>query len=422
MVYGDPPPVYSWFVLLILNCLSGIFSGLNLGLMSLAEDDLNLVINGSSDPKEIRDAKKILPIRKRGNLLLCTLLIGNTLVNVMLSITTASIWTYLFGVGVVGNIFSLVLPTCLIVVFGEIVPQSACSRYALRVGALTLPLTYLFMVVCFPVAWPISIVLDKLLGAEPAHSHTRKSLLVLLRLNAQEPDSDITQEDLKIVGGALEYKDHPISKVMTPLNSVFALPDTAVMDHETILDILQHGHTRIPVFHETRDNIIAIFMCKDILGIDFNHKMPITEVLDSFEANRRIRRVQQTMKLNEAFTVCKKERLHLLIVEDEQVATTSDTASRTVGIVTVEDIIEDIIQEELVDEDDEYVDTAQHAYADGAAGTPSADLNNKNVKAYDTGALLRKLKPVDEPINEAKIQDIQQDDSAINEGSSWKCM
>jgi len=349
MVYGDPPPVYSWFVLLILSMLSGTFSGLNLGLMSLAEDDLNIVINGSSDPKEIRDAKKILPVRKRGNLLLCTLLIGNTLVNVMLSISTASIWTYLFGVGVVGNIFSLVLPTCLIVVFGEIVPQSACSRYALRVGAFTLPITYLFMVLCFPVAWPVSVILDKLLGDEPSQAFTRKSLLVLFRLQADEPNSSLTQDDLRILGGALIYKEHPVSKVMTPLQSVFCLPDTAVLDRNTISDILKHGHTRIPVFHETRDNIVGIFLCKDILGIDVSHKLPLMEVLNHFQANRRVRRVPQNMMLNDAFTLCKRERFHLLIVEDEQIATTEH---RTVGIVTLENIIDEIFQEDVVDEAD----------------------------------------------------------------------
>ena len=84
----------------VLIALSGIFSGLNLGLMSLAPDDLRIVIDGSPSDGARRDASRILPLRKRGNLLLCTLLIGNTVVNVMLSVLTDPIWTYLFGTGV----------------------------------------------------------------------------------------------------------------------------------------------------------------------------------------------------------------------------------------------------------------------------------------------------------------------------------
>mmetsp|Transcript_106900 Transcript_106900/g.212279 ORF Transcript_106900/g.212279 Transcript_106900/m.212279 type:complete len:416 (+) Transcript_106900:43-1290(+) len=402
MAEGEPPAVYLWIVLVVLNMLSGIFSGLNLGLMSLAEDDLILVINSSTDPKEVRDAKKILPVRKHGNLLLCTLLIGNTLVNVMLSILTDPIWTYLFGKETLGKIFALALPTALIVVFGEILPQSACSRYALRVGAITLPLTYVFMVVCFPVAWPISLLLDKLLGAEPSNAFTRKSLLVLFRLNALDPETDMTQDDLKILGGALEYKDHPISQVMTPVESVFCLPDTAIFDHATILEVLKHGHTRIPVYHDSRENIIAVFFCKDILGIDFNHALPITEVLDCFDASHRIRKVSQKMKLNEAFNICKTERIHLLVVVDEQ-AEENSGPQKTVGIVTVEDIVEDIIQEELVDEDDEYVDAAQNKY-DRSGTTSSRNLeNNTNERAYDTGALLKMYSP-DDVFNGASIE------------------
>ena len=84
----DPvaPDWYAYVVLVVLTCLSRIFSGLNLGLMSLTVEDLNIVLRSSDDPRQIAHAKKILPLRKRGNLLLCTLLIGNTVVNVMLSV------------------------------------------------------------------------------------------------------------------------------------------------------------------------------------------------------------------------------------------------------------------------------------------------------------------------------------------------
>ena len=125
----------------ILVALSGLFSGLNLGLMSFTDDDLGLVISGSGDPDEIECAKKIQPLRKRGNLLLCTLLLGNTLVNAVIAVLLADLTSGLIGTCVT---------TGLIVVFGEIVPQSICSRHALYVGALAMPLVEFFVMICYP--------------------------------------------------------------------------------------------------------------------------------------------------------------------------------------------------------------------------------------------------------------------------------
>ena len=298
---NDAPPGYAWAVLVILSCLSGIFSGLNLGLMSLTVEDLNIVINSSNDPQQVRNAKKILPLRKRGNLLLCSLLIGNTVVNVMLSVLTDDIWVFLFGEGIAGvrgrgfdlpsshlhtescahnspplamslhpfhmcarvpvthqTVLGLVVPSLIIVIFGEIVPQSVCSRYAhmhartfscmhtcifaeivphtpsaathvhtyrrtdvhkyihtyiryaLAIGAFSLPLTYFFVVAFLPVSVPIAALLDKLLGAEVSGVYTRQGLIELVKLNVESivhaKESGLTKEDAQLLGGALTFK------------------------------------------------------------------------------------------------------------------------------------------------------------------------------------------------------------------------
>ena len=92
----------------------------------------------------------------------------------MLSVLTDPIWTYIFGTGVAGAVLSLALPSALIVVCGEIIPQSVCSRYALSIGAKTLPLTYVFLVVtwvfAFPSAPPTVHGASKLPAASPAHA------------------------------------------------------------------------------------------------------------------------------------------------------------------------------------------------------------------------------------------------------------
>ena len=127
---------------IVLVAFSGLFSGLNLGLMSFSAEDLNIIIKGSGDPDERVWAQKILPLRDRGNLLLCTLLLGNTLVNAVIAIFLSELTS-----GLVGTLVT----TALILIFGEILPQSVCSRHALAIGACTLPIVQVFIVLCYPV-------------------------------------------------------------------------------------------------------------------------------------------------------------------------------------------------------------------------------------------------------------------------------
>jgi len=110
-------PWYNWLIILLLLCMSGSFSGLNLGVLGLDTKDLEMMSEGpyetKEDEKQGRLARKVLPLRRRGNLLLCTILLGNVMVNSLLSILMADI---------AGGGIALVSSTALIVVFGEILP------------------------------------------------------------------------------------------------------------------------------------------------------------------------------------------------------------------------------------------------------------------------------------------------------------
>ena len=131
-----------------LLLMSGLFSGLTLGLMSLDIRQLELAIAGGDADKK-RQAERILPLRRRGNLLLCTLLLGNTLVNSGIAILTAS-----FTGGIIGGMLS----TGFILIFGEIIPQSVCSRYGMAAGARTVELVQIIRFFLLPVAFPLSKV------------------------------------------------------------------------------------------------------------------------------------------------------------------------------------------------------------------------------------------------------------------------
>jgi len=116
------------------------------------------------DPDEKKYAKKVLPCRQQGNFLLCTLLLGNVLVNNTLTI---------FLDDLTSGTVAIVGATAGIVVFGEIIPQAICSRHGLMIGYRTLPLTYLFMLVTGVLSYPLGKLLDIVLGDEVGMSYNR---------------------------------------------------------------------------------------------------------------------------------------------------------------------------------------------------------------------------------------------------------
>ncbi|KAH8047007.1 DUF21-containing protein [Aureococcus anophagefferens] len=377
----------------ILVMLSGLFSGLNLGLMSFSDEDLRIIVEGSPDEQERRDAATIQPLRKTGNLLLCTLLLGNTLVNAMIAILLSDMTS-----GVVGGLVT----TALIVVFGEIIPQSVCSRYALRIGARSVPLVWLFVGVCFAAAYPIAKLLDYVLGGEMSAVFTKNELKSLILLNVEDPkrqaQSGLTSEDGRILAGAragqeseipnfkgsylgrfllagaLTFKDRKVADVMTPLDSTFALPRNAVLSAATVAEILRSGHTRIPVvLPDDAAEVVALLYAKDLVGIGYERKIPLQQVLDSFRATERVHSVAATTTLGAAFDLCK------LVVVDKAVKNWP-----CLGVVTTEDILEELIQDEIVGDDDQL-------YDDAAASSQRPGLPRKNSMAYDPTLLLKEL-------------------------------
>lgn len=237
--------------------LSGIFSGLNLGLMALDPMELRIVQSCGTE-KEKRYARKIEPIRRKGNYLLCSLLLGNVLVNTSLTIFLDD----LIGSG----LGAVVASTVGIVIFGEIVPQSLCSRHGLAVGANTILLTKFFMLLTLPLSLPISKLLDCVLGQEIGTVYNREKLIEMLKVT--EPYNDLVKEELNMIQGALELRTKTVEDVMTPLNNCFMIRSDAVLDFNTMSEIMESGYTRIPVYEDERSNIVDILYVKDLAFVD----------------------------------------------------------------------------------------------------------------------------------------------------------
>ena len=269
-----PPLLPLWLQIIfivILLCLSGLFSGLNLGLMALDPTELKILLN-CGNPQEKRHAKKIGPVRKYGNYLLCSLLLGNVLVNTTLTVLLDDLSSGLWAV---------LGATAGIVVFGEIVPQAICSRHGLAVGARTVYLTKFFMLLTFPISYPISKLLDMILGKEIGSVVTRERLVELLRVTDEY--NDLQKEEVDIISGALELQKTTVKSVMTPLSDCYMLDDDSILDFKTVTEIMNKGFTRIPVYSKTRDNIVALLFVKDLAFVDPDDCTPLKTVIKFYQ-------------------------------------------------------------------------------------------------------------------------------------------
>lgn len=245
-------------------------TGLNLGLMALDQTELKIVQNTGSD-KEKEYANKICPVRSHGNFLLCSLLLGNVLVNNTLTILLDTLTSGL--VAVIGA-------TMGIVIFGEIIPQAICSRHGLAVGAYTIWITKFFMLVTFPLSYPISKLLDCILGAEMGTVYDKKKLIELLRVTDEH--NDMEKEEVDIVTGALVYKEKTVRSVMTKLEDCYMLPLKTNLNFETVSEIREQGYSRIPVYNKDRADIVHVLFAKDLMFIDPDDKMPLAMVLEFY--------------------------------------------------------------------------------------------------------------------------------------------
>jgi len=331
-----------WTRIMVFSCLlllSGLFSGLNLGLMSLDLSELE-ILKKIGTTKEKSYAEKIYPLRKRGNFLLCTILLGNVLVN--------STSTLILG-DLLSGIYAAFGSTILIVLFGEIIPQAACSKHGLAVGANTRHIMYFFMILTSPVSFPLSKMLDFVLGKEIAATYNREKLRELMR-NVK----DLDKKELKMIDGALDFNKRIVKDIMTPLKDVYMLELSATLDFQTIAEVSQKGYSRIPIYEKKRENVVGLLHVKDFTLLDPDDNMSVARILDFYERQPIFCEVD--CKLDEMFEKFRQGQTHLAFVRQYIVDADIDPYPECVGIITLEDIIEELVQLEIYDEFDDKKD------------------------------------------------------------------
>ena len=352
--------ILTYVSVLLLVLLSGLFSGLTLGLLGLDLSELEIVKGGGSDVEK-RRAGKVMKMRRDGNRLLCTLLLGNVAVNALLSIFLSGITTGLIG---------FCASTALIVVFGEILPQAICSRHALKIGELALPIVNCLMVILAPAAVPLKTVLDKLLGDSVGTIHTKTEMMHYVKLQ-HERSNNLNDDARNIMRGALDMKSKTASEVMTPLEDAYMLEESSKLSFAVVRDIFDHGFSRVPVFSRQRQHVVGLLFVKDLIFVDPEDGVPLAEYLRVFE--RSIELVDAQANLDDVLRIFKRGRGHLALVLGQSKKPSpseclsplikdrvQSDVSHIVGLVTLEDIIEEILGDEIIDETDVYVDVDNH--------------------------------------------------------------
>ncbi|XP_071382697.1 metal transporter CNNM1 [Centroberyx affinis] len=345
-VVERPPQADLWLqagVSVLLLGLSALCSGLNISMLALDPVELRVLQNSGTE-KEQKYARKIESVRKHGNYILCTVVLGNVLTNTCFVVWMCQIL----------GMTPLSTASCTLGIFfiGEILPHSVASRHSLAIASKTLCATRLLMLVFFPIAYPVSKILDIMLHQEISNFYTREKLVAMLRVT--DPYHDLVKEELNIIQGALELRTKTVEDVLTPLSDCYMLSSDAVLDFCTMSDVMQSGFTRIPVYENERSNIVDILFVKDLAFVDPDDCTPLKTITQFYKHPMHC--VFNDTKLDVMLEEFKRGKSHLAVVQRVNSEGEGDPFYEVMGIVTLEDVIEEIIKSEIVDETDLYTD------------------------------------------------------------------
>ncbi|KAM7520370.1 hypothetical protein LguiB_019332 [Lonicera macranthoides] len=285
----------------MLVVFAGIMSGLTLAFMSMSIVDLEVLIK-SGTPTDSHYASKILPVVKNQHQLLCTLL---------LSYTAAMESLPLFLHDLTPDWIAILASVTLLLLFGEIIPHAICSRYSLVIAATLAPFVKILLWVWFPVAYPISKLLDLLLGKRRVSLFRRAELKTLVHLHCNEAGKggELSRSETLIISGALELTEKTAKDAITPIAEIFAIDINAKLDRKLINLILEKGHSRVPVYYEQPRNIIGLILVKNILTINPLNEVPVKNV-----TIRRIPRVSESLPLYDILNEFQKGLSHMAVV------------------------------------------------------------------------------------------------------------
>jgi CBS domain containing-hemolysin-like protein len=309
----------------VLVLFSAICSGLNVAIMALDPADLRRKAKLGD-----KRARAILPLRRRTHLTLASILLTNI---AAVSATSLVLDERLNGWA------AGVLSTLLIVIFGEVIPQAIFSNDALKWSARFAPVLKAMMVVTFIVSKPLQLLLDKLFPRHRTPLQSRHELGLMLGEHQNDSRSELDDDEVEIMRGALSLSEKRVRDIMTDIRHAYWLCLDDALDGARVDEIKAKGFSRIPIFDRGLTECYGLLLMKDLVDIDFDENNHLVRDLPL----RRTHLVGSMTALDTMFRKFIAAGTHLMPVErDDEV----------IGIVTIEDLIEEIIGHEIEDETD----------------------------------------------------------------------
>lgn len=360
----DTSHIIQLIVIVILLALSSFFSSSETALTTVNKHKLRSLMEEGN-----KRAAKVLKVTENSGKLLSTILIGNNIVNIYASSLTTTFATDVFGSKFLGLCTGLL--TLLVLIFGEITPKTIATQKAISLSMVFVyPISFL-MTIFTPVIWLLNIitgVIFKMIRIDPnagEDAMTESELRTIV--NVSHEDGVIEQEEKFMISNVVDFGDALSKDVMIPRADIVCA-DVASSYDELVKIFMNETYSRMPIYEESKDHVIGILYLKDLFFYSETHD------LSDFDVRKILRKpvfVHEYQKTSQIFADLKTSAVTMAIVLDEYGVTS--------GIITMEDLIEEIvgeIRDEYDDDEDDFIKKVSDNQYDIEAAIKLDDLND----------------------------------------------
>ena len=321
-----------WAALVILVGFSAFFSASETAFSSLNQIRLkSRAADGASS------AARVLAMAEQYDKLLSTILIGNNIVNIAAASIGTILFTRMLGAER-GATMSTIVLTIIVLIFGEVTPKSLAKEMPEKVATAVSPFLVLLMALMTPLTW-LFTQWKKLLGhfvhSGEADTITEGELMTMV--SEAENDGELTDRESELIRSAIEFDDVEVEEILTPRVDVVAVEDDIPLE-ELAQTFAESGYSRLPVYHGTIDNIIGVVHEKDFYIARLKKATKIDDLVVPTLYTTGSTQISQLLR------TLREQHHHLAVVVDEY--------GGTEGIITLEDILEELVGE-IWDEHDE---------------------------------------------------------------------
>ena len=321
-----------WAALVILVGFSAFFSASETAFSSLNQIRLkSRAEDGDSS------AARVLAMAEQYDKLLSTILIGNNIVNIAAASIGTILFTRMLGAERGATVSTIVL-TIIVLIFGEVTPKSLAKEMPEKVATAVSPFLVLLMALMTPLTW-LFTQWNKLLGhfvhSGEADTITEGELMTMV--SEAENDGELTDRESELIRSAIEFDDVEVEEILTPRVDVVAVEDDIPLE-ELAQTFAESGYSRLPVYHGTIDNIIGVVHEKDFYIARLKKATKIDDLVVPTLYTTGSTQISQLLR------TLREQHHHLAVVVDEY--------GGTEGIITLEDILEELVGE-IWDEHDE---------------------------------------------------------------------